>query len=573
MGWLPGWANTIKLTVDSSKVLADISDFPMLITLSSGSGMTGFDTTPVFDELGSYGSDLTTGKTHYSNNNYGAASNMADDDLGTYCQQMTYVSVSGVNAVVSKLRLAVHNPSARTQLIADEPIFEGSNNSTDGSDGDWFRITQITSGDVDLPGVYPGYVVDKEFVNNRVFSWYRLSGITNTTSNVYNEWEMFTDNRLKLAVTESNGTTQCYVEIEKWDNVAEEAFLWVKAPNLASASDTNFYLYYDSTQDNNTTYVGVVGDSPAQSVWDDNFTHVFHHAQDPSGGTDSFVDSTSAANHGDPTNMDSADLVESAVGDGYQYDTNEFIDNIGETNFSLVSGTVQFIMRQTYQDSNQGIWQVYTSDANRLLIWYFGTGSSHDHKIKLATGGGLQFDANTLPGTSEFEHWAVTYDFTNDDYNWFRNGVSDASSTAANTAPTAAGMEIGRYIFSGGGNYLYAHLDEFRISNTVRPFAWIKADYYSCTDDLVTFSDVSQYYSFSGYVYEENSSNPVSRTVRAYNRSTGALVASTTSSGDGYYYLQTSYSGTHYIVALDDDVGTQYNLAVLDRMVPVTVSG
>ena len=45
------WNNKIKLTIDSSKVDEDLTNFPVLITLSSGTGITGYDTTAVFDEL------------------------------------------------------------------------------------------------------------------------------------------------------------------------------------------------------------------------------------------------------------------------------------------------------------------------------------------------------------------------------------------------------------------------------------------------------------------------------------------------------------------------------------------
>jgi hypothetical protein len=81
----------------------------------------------------------------------------------------------------------------------------------------------------------------------------------------------------------------------------------------------------------------------------------------------------------------------------------------------------------------------------------------------------------------------------------------------------------------------------------------------------------SQYY-FSGYVYELNISNPVSRLVRLYNRSTGELVSSTTSNLSGYYYLETPYNDDHYIIALDDETGTQYNLVALDWMTPLNIT-
>lgn len=55
MSWLEGWGNNIlRFTIDSSKVDSNLTDFPVLITLSSGTGAAGdYDATSVFDELGS----------------------------------------------------------------------------------------------------------------------------------------------------------------------------------------------------------------------------------------------------------------------------------------------------------------------------------------------------------------------------------------------------------------------------------------------------------------------------------------------------------------------------------------
>lgn len=83
----------------------------------------------------------------------------------------------------------------------------------------------------------------------------------------------------------------------------------------------------------------------------------------------------------------------------------------------------------------------------------------------------------------------------------------------------------------------------------------------------ITYEEYSGY--FSGYVYEIDV--PVSRKIYVYNRDTGALVNYTTSSGDGYYYIETTYSGAHYIVALDDESGESYNAVILDKMVPETI--
>ncbi len=48
-GWNPN--NKLKLTIDSSKIDSDLSNFPVCITLISGTGINDFDATAVFDEL------------------------------------------------------------------------------------------------------------------------------------------------------------------------------------------------------------------------------------------------------------------------------------------------------------------------------------------------------------------------------------------------------------------------------------------------------------------------------------------------------------------------------------------
>lgn len=63
-------------------------------------------------------------------------------------------------------------------------------------------------------------------------------------------------NRKKIAVTKSDGTTQCYVEIEKWDHASKQAWLWVKVPSIRISVDTDLYLYYDKDHADNTDYVG-----------------------------------------------------------------------------------------------------------------------------------------------------------------------------------------------------------------------------------------------------------------------------------------------------------------------------
>lgn len=81
-------------------------------------------------------------------------------------------------------------------------------------------------------------------------------------------------NRFKIAVTDADGTTQLYVEIEKWDDANEVAVLHVSkaAWVLDGDADQKLYFYYDFAQDDNTTYVKDYN----PNVWDPYFVGVWH---------------------------------------------------------------------------------------------------------------------------------------------------------------------------------------------------------------------------------------------------------------------------------------------------------
>jgi len=62
-------------------------------------------------------------------------------------------------------------------------------------------------------------------------------------------------NSRKIAVTTNDGTTQCYVEVEQWDNTNNRGWLWVKVPTLSNTDNTRLYFYYNASRPDNTAYV------------------------------------------------------------------------------------------------------------------------------------------------------------------------------------------------------------------------------------------------------------------------------------------------------------------------------
>lgn len=88
-------------------------------------------------------------------------------------------------------------------------------------------------------------------------------------------------NSKKIAVTQSDGVTQLYVEIEKWDYANKKARLWAKVPYIDDDVDTDLYLYYDRNHADNTAYVGAPNSTPAKNVWDNHFVFVRHMHDEP----------------------------------------------------------------------------------------------------------------------------------------------------------------------------------------------------------------------------------------------------------------------------------------------------
>ena len=145
-------------------------------------------------------------------------------------------------------------------------------------------------------------------------------------------------NRMKIAVTTDSNFTQCYVEIEKWDTINKQAWLWVKVPNVSNSNDTILYLYYDIEQGDNTEYIGDTNSISAENVWNSNFIFVSHMRDDPD--TSYVRDSTSNSYDGTKTSANNPPVTSGAISDAQAFDgiddivTNTITHNIGTGDFT-----------------------------------------------------------------------------------------------------------------------------------------------------------------------------------------------------------------------------------------------
>ena len=373
-------------------------------------------------------------------------------------------------------------------------------------------------------------------------------------------------NRKRIAVTTtiSGVETELYVEIERWDHENEQAYLWTKVPTIASGTNTQLFLYYDKDHVDNDEYVGDTGDA-AQSVWDSNFKTVYHMAQDPNGDPpDAIKDSTSNVNHGTPVgSMTSADLVDGEIGKAIDFDGN---DDCIDTGISDVNAPYTFeIVCYTNQSlTRQLLIENFNSSVNDVFFELDGSGSVMTYADVL----GDQIVGSYT--NNEWMYLTMTVDSLNG-VQLYKSGIFiDSVKSGSNTDfNSGANYIIGSRPGDTTFNNFNGKICDVRFSNILRSTSWIRATYYSNWDNLVTYS--SPLYYFSGYVFEGE--NPVSRTLYLHDRSNGSLINTTTSSGNGYYYVETIFPSAHYIVCLDNEVGEDFNDMILGNMFPITVSG
>jgi hypothetical protein len=122
--------------------------------------------------------------------------------------------------------------------------------------------------------------------------------------------------------------------------------------------------------------------------------------------------------------------------------------------------------------------------------------------------------------------------------------------------------------------YLEGPIDETQVYNVALSANWLTTDFHAQTDNLLTWGEVefvgySGY--FSGYVYEGVSTTISGATIYMYESDTGEYLGSTTSSGDGGFYIETIYSGSHFLVCQDPEGGETYNDLIYGQMFPVEI--
>jgi len=264
----------------------------------------------------------------------------------------------------------------------------------------------------------------------------------------------------KVAFTKADGTTQLYAEIEQFDATNQKAVYWVSKSDwvISSSSDTEFYVYYDSSQSDNTTYIGdTPGSAPATNVWDSNYQGVWHHSQSPTGN---ILDSSS----------NGRDLTSSG----------------SMTN----AWTVEHIFKGDTWSGSQFLFSLRPSSgvANGIDI----QNGTYNYEIEFFDSNGStikDYARNSAFSTGTWYVLTVTWDGTN--LKIYVNGTEDTNinkRTDGSGSQTSTDRIISLWARYTTSQYYFDGIgDEVRLSSTARSAAWIKASYNSGNNTLLTF--------------------------------------------------------------------------------------
>ena len=319
--------------------------------------------------------------------------------------------------------------------------------------------------------------------------------------------------------TASDGTTQLFHEIEKFDSSTGELIAWVKFPTLPSSSTTDIYIYYK-------------GDSisvDSSDVWDSNYKAVFHLNQTATGNVDEFTDVTGNDNDGTTggtgriTHQDSRETsqVSGQIGYGQQFAGSTvhststiqgggdyiWVDEVGswptgDVTIELWVGDVEDSPGTGTNYNDMISYCVENSNAdgkwsNHLNLW-----QAKKVKMKVRTdffvSSATSVEGNNLDSFTNWHHIMAVYNLAENGSGastLYVDGdlIQSSSESAAKTYSIVGGgsLAIGGDIDSSSSgktlckrvnNGFDGKMDEVRVSNTLRTADWAAASYQNQGD-------------------------------------------------------------------------------------------
>lgn len=330
---------------------------------------------------------------------------------------------------------------------------------------------------------------------------------------------------LKPQLPISTTSQSVYTEIDRWDQVNQQAQLWARIPYISKDVDTKLNLSFNKDNTDNSEYIGITGTTPAKTVWSE-YDAVYHLSAD---GADS------AANSLDGTlvNIDGTNIVDFGIGKGMAFDgIDEYIDTIPTGIIANIAADFSVSFAFNFSDPTfangafQGVLTLESSLTSAFILFVsnhveyadisFGILGSTTHDIVVDT---------TIP-----HKLTITY---SGGYLCYLDGVPLTINAGSNYGSVTNTTVIGKY----NAENFTGTLKEIELSKNLKTSGWIASSYESTQDTLASYTLAESLILtkfISGTITE---SLPITRwLVRSYLLSSGILVANAIST-DGTFSL------------------------------------
>jgi len=282
-----------------------------------------------------------------------------------------------------------------------------------------------------------------------------------------------------IRFTSSDGETLLKYERERHDDASDLAEYWVKVPTIASATDTDIYVYYRTTDTAD-------GADPA-NTWDAYFGLVYH-MKDLT--TSTVEDSTS--NSFDGTKVAANQPIETAgiIAKGQSFDgSNDRIHSVANpfaaADFTTYGATLECFCK-TPGVADESVRYIVSLEGYLVI----SVSDYDDGQVQGSTSGSAQdVVSTTLIQDNAWYHVAVTWDpsGTPTARLYIDGALEDSSAAIGPGLATLRPFAVGEH--SSGAGYFLGLVDEVRISTSLRSAAWMKATNNTGRDTLLTYGD------------------------------------------------------------------------------------
>lgn len=515
MAWLTGWNYRKKLTLDSSKIDSDCSDFPVKVIMDEDN----FD----FSKARSDGNDIrftsADGETllkherelhqvgdtptGYANASYETEFDGVDDyyslpSASNLHKPYQVLEVEFTANAVNKdqnivyLEMADRTGATGFSLVKERSVRLGITSEgkligyMECSNTGTFAYAYVkSSASLSADTKYSAKLVIDN--NTKSFALYldgQLQGRNTVThaqtwsdilAYIWCDLGVLFDYHSTTSTNHSryfDGTIHSYNLMAQ--NTLTSAVYHVKLPTASSTSDTEFYCYYGKAD-------ATDGADPT-NVWDSNYELVMHMDS-------SLEDSTSNGNDG--TNSGTTAGI---AGDGHYRSFDGTDDYVGVPDVlgGLTNATVEvFLKHGTLTDDDDILVRGEHNINQPFVLWRDEAATDH-YQFIITDAAGHTSGVQTSSAVPTTNPTVLAVVFQGDsEASMFINGTEDANSpwalsTVSDIASAAATTRIGNDSNASTKSFA-GQFFEARISNSVRSDAWIKATYASLADTLLTY--------------------------------------------------------------------------------------